>query len=49
MFGVDLCFFKTPFQSVFLLLITETMQLHTNNPVIERIQTSNICASCECV
>ena len=30
---VDLCFFKTLFQSVFLLLIFETMQLHTNNLV----------------
>ena len=31
----DLCFFKTLFQSVFLLLIFETMQLHTNNLVNE--------------
>ena len=34
---VDLCFFKTLFQSVFLLLIFETTKLHTNNPVLKHL------------
>jgi len=44
---VGLCFFKTLFQCVFLLLIFETMHLHTNNPVNEpKSQTSVHTAKC---